>query len=203
MDRRVPIVLIGVVLLMLTVVPAALAGPNGANRPFKGSATGQALYGYEEGQGTNGLSNVFECDEGSSVPGLPEEVRDFFRVTTFASATGVASHLGRVQMEFAHCPHPVTGPVDGQLSIVAANGDVLYGEYDGREDGIILVTFLPEKTDARPSCELLNGVPCESTGRFAAASGTAILQADAAPTDEEDLFQPWSWWGDWRGTISY
>ena len=104
-------------------------------------------------------------------------------------------------MEFAHCPNPFTGPVDGQLAIVAANGDVLYGEYNGTEDGI-LVTFMPERM-ARPSCELLNGVPCEGTGRFADASGTALLEADAMPSDETDLFQPWTWWGSWHGSLSY
>lgn len=198
MRRRGVLLLVLIALLVMAVVPAALAGPKGTDRPFKGEATGHALYGYEDGQGTNGLSNVFDCDEGAA---LPPEVRDFFRVTTFTSADGRASHLGRVHMEFAHCPNPDTGPVDGQLAIVAANGDVLYGEYNGTEDGI-LVTFLPERT-ARSSCELLNGVPCESTGRFADASGTALLEADAMPSDETDLFQPWIWWGSWQGSLSY
>ena len=198
MRRRGVLLLALIALLVMAVVPAALAGPKGTDRPFKGAATGHALYGYEDGQGTNGLSNVFDCDEGA---GLPPEVRDFFRVTTFTSADGRASHLGRVHMEFAHCPNPDTGPVDGQLAIIAANGDVLYGEYNGTEDGI-LVTFLPERT-ARSSCELLNGVPCESTGRFADASGTALLEADAMPSDETDLFQPWTWWGSWHGSLSY
>lgn len=200
MHRRYLILLTAIALLVLAVVPAALAGPKGTVRPFKGSATGEALYGYEDGQGTDGLSNVFDCDEGE---GLPPEIRDFFRVTTFTSADGVASHLGKVHMEFAHCANPyIEGPVDGQLGIVAANGDVLYGEYHGTTDGI-LVTFLPEKSSARPTCELLNGVPCESTGRFADASGTALLQADAEPTDPDDLLVPWLWWGNWKGEISY
>jgi hypothetical protein len=199
--RRRGAVLVGIIaLVIMAVVPAALAGPRGTDRPFKGSATGHALYGYGDGQGTNGLSNVFDCDEGV---GLPEEVRDFFRVTTFTSADGNASHMGRIHMEFAHCPNPDTGPVDGQLAIVAANGDVLYGEYNGMGEDGILVTFLPGKTSARPSCELLNGVPCESTGRFADASGTAVLFADAMPSDEADLFLPWTWWGDWKGLLSY
>jgi hypothetical protein len=200
MQRRILVLLIGLALLMLAAVPTALAGPNGTDRPFRGAASGEVLYGYEDGLGTYGLSNVFDCDEGKD---LPEEWADYFRVTTFASTTGTASHLGRVHLEFAHCPHPETGPVDGQLGMVAANGDVLYGEYDGREDGSILITFLPEMTEARPLCGLLNDVPCESTGRFAEASGTTILEFGAEPSDEEDLFQPWSWWGNWRGEISY
>jgi hypothetical protein len=203
MRRRSVLLLALVALLIMAVVPAALAGAGGTDRPFKGDATGHAVYGYGDGQGTYGLSNVFDCDEGA---GLPEEIRDFFRVTTFTSADGTASHLGKVHMEFAHCPNPFTGPVDGQLAIVAANGDVLYGEYDGMGEGGddgILVTFLPEKTAARDSCELLHGVPCESTGRFADASGSAVLKADAMPSDEVDLFQPWTWWGSWKGQLSY
>lgn len=198
MRRRGVLLLVLIALLAMAVVPAALAGPKGTDRPFKGSAAGHALFGAGDGEGTNGLSNVFGCDEGRD---LPPPWDAYFRVTTFTSAYGTASHLGRVHMEFAHCANPFTGPVDGQLAIVAANGDVLYGEYNGTADGI-LVTFLPERT-ARPSCELLNGVPCESTGRFADASGTALLFADVEQTDPDDDFVPWMWWGDWVGSLSY
>lgn len=200
MRRRSVLLLALVGLLILAVVPAALAGPDGTDRPFSGDATGQAVYGAGDGQGTYGLSNVFDCDEGAS---LPPEIREFFQVTTFTSADGIASHLGTVHMEFAHCPNPFVGPVGGQLAIVAANGDVLYGEYEGMGDDGILVTFLPAKTDARDTCELLHGVACESTGRFADASGTAVIFADAMPSDEVDLFQPWIWWGSWEGSLSY
>jgi hypothetical protein len=199
MRRRYLILLCLIALLVLAVVPAAVAGPKGTDRPFKGAATGEAWYGYGDGEGTFGLSNVFDCDEAADSE--DEEFRDFFRVTTFTSADGRASHMGKVHMEFAHCANPFTGPVDGQLAIVAANGDVLYGEYNGTPEGI-LVTFMPEKT-ARATCELLNDVPCESTGRFADASGTALMQADAEPGDPEDLYVPWPWWGDWTGRISY
>lgn len=203
MQRRILVLLIGLALLMMAVVPAALAGPNGTDRSFKGAASGEALYGYGDGEGTYGLSNVFDCDEGAYLEEEDPDVAEFFRVTTFASVTGTASHMGRVHLEFAHCPHPETGPVAGQLGIVAANGDVLYGEYHGLPDESIIVTFLPEMTEARPFCGLLNDVPCESTGRFAEASGTTILEFGAEPSDEEDPFQPWSWWGNWRGEISY
>jgi hypothetical protein len=200
MQRRSVVLLALIALMIMAVVPAALAGPRGTDRPFKGDATGHAVYGAGEGEGTDGLSNVFDCDEGE---GLDPEVREFFQVTTFTSADGTASHMGRVHMEFAHCPNPFVGPVGGQLAIVAANGDVLYGEYEGKGEAGIEVTFLPEKTDARDTCELLHDVACESTGRFADASGTAILFADAMPGDESDLFVPWIWWGSWEGLLSY
>jgi hypothetical protein len=88
------------------------------------------------------------------------------------------------------------------LGIVAANGDVLYGEYEGIGDEGIVVTFNPA-TSARDSCELLNNVPCENSGRFSDATGTARLFADAMPGDEDDLFVPWPWWGNWTGTLTY
>jgi hypothetical protein len=182
-------------LLVAAMTPVAYAGPQGADRPFKGVASGVALYGAAGG-GTNGLENVFGCDEGAGTP-----AEEFLQVTTFTSADGTASHLGKVHLEFAHCPG-FDGPVDGQVGIVAANGDVLYGEYEGMGEQGIFVTFNPE-TNARESCELLNDVPCESSGRFADASGTAWLTADAVPGDEEDLFVPWPWWGDWAGSLSY
>jgi hypothetical protein len=187
-------IMMGIVIL-LAAAPAASAGPHGTDRPFKGEATGYALYGAEGG-GTDGLENVFDCDEAAGT-----EAEEFFQVTTFTTADGIASHLGKVHMEFAHCPG-FEGPVDGQLGIVAANGDVLYGEYQGMGDEGILVTFLPE-LQTRSSCELLNEVPCASTGRFADVSGTAWLYADAVPGDEFDLFVPWPWWGNWVGSLDY
>ena len=189
---------IGAAVCALSLAAGASAAPGGADRPFRGTATGLALYGAEGG-GTDGLKNVFDCDEAADAED-PEE-RAFFQVTTFTTAHGTASHLGKVHLEFAHCPG-YEGPVGGQLGIVAANGDVLYGEYEGMGEDGILVTFNPT-TPARSSCELLNEVPCESTGRFAQATGSAWLFADAMPGDENDLFVPWPWWGSWKGSLSY
>ncbi len=114
-------------------------------------------------------------------------------------ATLVAIHL-----ESAHCPG-LEGPVGGQMALVAANGDVLYGEYSGAyaEDGIhVFLEFLPEITEG--ACVLLNDTPCESTGRFADASGEVEMIADAMPTDPDDDFVPWSWWATWTGgELSY
>jgi hypothetical protein len=215
MFKRYSVLMTVIVLLMAFTVPTALAGPKGENRPFKADATGFALYGAEGG-GTDGLLNVFDCDEAApeklppefeypvdddGVPMSAEEFRAWFQVTTFTSADGAASHLGKVHLVAVHCPG-LMGPVNGQLALVAANGDVLYGEYEGMGEDGIAIQFMPESTMER-DCYLLNDVPCESTGRFSDVAGTATWLADAVQGDEFDPFVPWPWWGTMTGSLSY
>lgn len=212
MRNRYGVWLMLVTLFMAMAAPAAVAGPKGTDRPLSGDATGFALYGagqIGEGAGTYGLANVFDCDEAAGLPDdfpyppdvTPEEFRAFFQVTTYTTADGILSHMGKVHMESVHCPG-LMGPVNGQLGLVAANGDVLYGEYQGMGDEGIAITFMPESTLNR-ACYLRNDVPCESTGRFADVTGTATWYADAMPGSEEDPFVPWPWWGEWIGELSY
>ena len=59
---------IGAAVCALSLAAGASAAPGGADRPFKGTATGLALYGAEGG-GTDGLENVFECNEAVGTPG--------------------------------------------------------------------------------------------------------------------------------------
>ena len=213
MLKRYGVWLTAVTLFMAMAVPAAVAGPKGTDRPISGHATGFALFGANQpGGGTDGLLNVFDCDEAAGLPAdypyppdvTPEQFRAFFQVTTFTSADGSMSHLGRIHMEAVHCPG-LMGPVNGQIAFEAANGDVLYGEYNGtyEEDGVYLdIEFMAESSFDR-GCYLLNDMPCESTGRFAEATGTATMIADAVPGSEDDDFVPWPWWGEWIGQLSY
>lgn len=210
MLKRYGVWLTAVTLFMAMAVPAAVAGPKGTDRPLDGDAVGFALYGANrDGGGTDGLFNVLGCDEAAGLPDdfpyppgvTPEEFRAFFQVTTFTGADGNMTHLGKIHMESVHCPG-LMGPVNGQLAIEAANGDVLYGEYQGMGDEGIAITFMPESTMDR-ACYLLNNLPCESTGRFADVEGTAMWYADATPGSETDNFVPWPWWGEWIGEITY
>ena len=197
MVKRMGIAIAVLALLLVTVAPATTADTGGTNRPFTGSAVGFASFGYRDGEGTDGLSNVLDCNEE-----LPPEF-DFFKVTTFTSGDGTASHLGSFHFEAVHCPG-LERPTQGQVAFVAANGDVLYGEYEGvyEEDGVYTyTTFMSESSTG--ACYLLHGVPCRSTGRFAGATGTATSVADAYPGDENDPFVPWPWWGNWTGLLSY
>jgi hypothetical protein len=187
----------GAAICVLALGAGAGAAPHGTDRPFQGSATGIAQFG---GAGNHdGLTNAKECDLGAGLD-LPDEVVEFLQVTTYSSSDGNASLLGKVHVETAHCPSPF-GPRSGQMAIVAANGDVLFGEYEGEyaEDGSgdpTYVTFVAQTT--QDQCYLLNDVPCRSTGRFADVSGTVTMRVWAAPTDE-DPFVPWSFATSWTG----
>lgn len=199
MLKRYGVWLMAVALLMAMAIPSAMAGPMGTERTLTGGATGYAVYGFTAadgtGAGTDGLANVLECNVDFDVP-------DFYKVTTFTSAEGIIRHMGKSHLEFAHCPGPA-GPYSGQLALVAANGDVLYGEYAGtyEDDGVYLdVEFMGESSTG--ACHLLNDA-CESTGRFTGASGEATMVADAVPGDESDPFVPWLWWGELIGEVTY
>jgi hypothetical protein len=198
MFKRYGVWFVAVTLFMAMAVPAAVAGPKGTDLPMRGHATGFALYGSnQDGGGTDGLLNVFDCDEAADIP----ELREFLQVTTYTSADGNATHMGNVHLEAVHCPG-LMGPVNGQLAIMDVHGDVLYGEYQGMGEEGIAITFMPESTMDR-TCHLLNDMPCMSTGRFADVSGTATWYADAVPGSEADPFVPWPWWGEWVGEINY
>lgn len=191
MTNRWTTMLLAVALLIVATTPAALAGPKGIDRPIKGAMTGIVQFG---GAGNHdGLENTKGCN-----PGAPE----YFQVTTFTSADGRVSHLGRTHLESAHCNTP-TGPLDGQMSFVAANGDVLYAEYTGEytDDGIAATVVFTENT--KGACYLLNDVPCESTGRFQGATGSVVMSNGVMPTDPNDDWIPWDFWGTFEGLISY
>lgn len=197
MFMRIFTTVIGLALLLTAGAPTAVASASGADRPFAGSIVGHAMFGYGDGGGTPGLSNVLGCNMD-----LPPEL-ELMKVTSFTSADGTAHHLGRVHVEFDHCPD-FTGMTQGQVAFVAADRDVLYGEYTGTytEDGASLaITF--RHASSTGACHLLNGVGCESTGRFANAEGGATMIAFTYPGDENDPFIPWPWWATWTGTLSY
>jgi hypothetical protein len=92
--------------MSVLVESTAPFGTNSANRPFKGSVTGEATF----------------------VPGT--NCPNFGGLRTDSAATGTASHLGRVSMTGQHCtPPPGQEITGGEMTLVAANGDELYFEY--------------------------------------------------------------------------
>jgi hypothetical protein len=191
MIKRSSILMLAIALLVLAAVPAAIAGPKGTDRPIKGEAAGFVQFGGEGNP--DGLINAKGCNPGAPV---------FFQVTTYTSADGIASHLGTMHLESAHCNTPI-GPAEGQMAFVAANGDVLYAEYHGQyeaEGMRVFVDFKPANTMS--ACYLLNDVPCESTGRFGDAIGSVVMLAGVEQTDE-DPFVPWLFWSEFAGEVSY
>jgi hypothetical protein len=196
MVKRIGGVVMVLALLALGAVSAACSAASPTPRPFEGSADGYASYGYGEGSGTDGLSNVLGCNVD-----LP--VDEFYKVTTFTSADGTADDLGAVHLEFDHCPGN-TGMDQGQIAFVTDNGDVLYGEYQGTYEADGAHASIEFKANSSTgTCYLLNDVACASTGRFANATGEATVIADAYPGDPSDPFVPWPWHGTWTGTLSY
>ena len=109
-------------------------------------------------------------------------------------ASGRATHMGRVGYEGAHCPEDDVID-DGQFTIIAANGDKLYGVYD-----------YPAIDEGEP-VTFTGG-----TGRFAGASGGGVWEYEVELTfrdncdpDNDPLMcltnSPW--WSTLTGTTDH
>ncbi len=105
--------------------------------------------------------------------------------------SGHATHLGAVTIHIRDCVNPITGEItDGVVVYEAANGDQLFGTFEGtvlapNPDGSLPVTVL--------------GTYDGGTGRFTNATGQATETAIAVPTSETSG----SIAGELSGTIAY
>ena len=163
-----------VVALMLLVAAPVEAGPKGTDRPFSGQATGEITFAFGPA-----------CTTGPIV-------------TTTAS--GTATHMGRLTAVWNQCAIGSTGGWTGQTAtLTAANGDQVF-----------LAGTNPSGAD--PFQVTIVG----GTGRFAGATGVLNASADIvpeflppdqctpSPTDPcFDPSVPWAWAGTLYGTISY
>ena len=154
-------------LLFVAVLVAAMAGPVGASKgnpekelPFKGVFSGELLGFNEDAEDIED-----RCDS-------PETT---WAVTSF-EGWGTATHLGRTYVYAEHCSYTTNGVPDGtygegKLTMVAANGDILYGTYTGGVSlsGPPVIGFMDDFT-------FVDG----GTGRFAFASsgGTEVGSVD-------------------------
>jgi hypothetical protein len=168
-------------LLGLVAVPAA-AAPGGTDRPFKADLVGEITFEF----GTERCAVTF--------PGP----------LTHTASWGNATHMGRVEAAWDHCPTDPTsgGFILGEMTMVAANGDEIVFMY---ENPAGLNPF---------SIAIDSG-----TGRFAEATGAASVAFGFTPqflppdvcepgTDPFnppcfDLVTPWPWQAWIEGTISY
>lgn len=175
MVKRWLVVGISAALAGLMSLPAATAASGGTDRPFAATLAGEVTYEW---------------------PG--ESPSDCTIVTTKTHALGNATHMGRVEAWWSHCPAEVDYVGDGRLILIAANGDELYGFYDYFEvEGAPVVTAIS-----------LDG----GTGRFENATGELAAEFGVTPVliegcddpsnfDCLDLATPWPWWATLQGTI--
>ena len=165
MTNRWTTMLLAVALLIVATASAALAGPKGIDRPIEG-----VMHRHRSVRRCRQPRRVGE-DEG-----LQSRSAGVFSGHDLHECrrTGVAPR--RTHLESAHCNTP-TGPGDGQMAFVAANGDVLYAEYTGEytDDGIAASVVFTENT--KGACYLLNDVPCVSSGRFQGATGSVVMSS--------------------------
>lgn len=175
--RRILLAGLVLALAMATMAPAA-AGPNGTDRPFKGTANGHTLFR---------IDNPLNC---------PGEADGGFGITSTATLHGNASHLGRVQVDVAHCPFFDGSLTQGKLVLHAANGDELHGSYTGTSTPVPDELFEPIFATFYISFD-----PDMSTGRFAGATGDAVLQAELTFEGFPDL--NWPITANWYGSLSY
>ena len=174
MLKRLLIVGAVVALVVLATVSVAAARKGGSDRPFTADLAGEVTFEFAdygaEPCGSYQVGGEFE-DSG-------------FSVITHTEATGNATHLGKVQASFWHCPTDF-GHDNGHLTLTAANGDQVLIEYV--DDGTTGDSFPIEVVDG--------------TGRFTDATGSMILSYWLEP--EEGFDVPWGWGATIEGTISY
>jgi hypothetical protein len=164
-------------LIGVLAVPAASSAQDGADRPFSATLTGSATW-------------LFPGDTPSQCT----------IVTTLTESTGQATHLGRVAALWSHCPAEPGYVIDGRVTITAANGDTLTGQYD---------------YDPTVKSNILAIAWTGGTGRFANASGAVAVTYNVIqqfipgcnpvpkPSACYDFSVPWPWSATMVGTISY
>jgi len=111
-------------------------------------------------------------------------------VTTKTNLPAFTSHLGRAHLIMSHCPVGFSIE-NGDLALVAANGDTLVGTYVGdvtaSEDFSVFY--------ARITITITGG-----TGRFDDAQGWAVM--DAVVLFGGDAPE-WVWSATWSGRLTY
>lgn len=182
MKRKIIIslaVVIAVILLLTQfLIPMVTAAEGGTDLPFKATLAGTARWEF---------------------PGTTPA--NCTAVTTLTEATGQGTHMGQIEAFFFHCPDEPDNLNDGKMTLIAANGDELYGTYN--------YDPLSERNDFTVT---LNG----GTGLFFDASGDVVLTYEVVPQfisgcnpDPQNPFPcmdfsiPWPWSATLAGTITY
>ncbi len=145
-NRHMRTLLVAVVAAMLLAVAGPAPAGESVERPIQEDLTGYLT----------GLVYSPSFPEGSYFDGRCSEPSQW--ISTMAG-TGQVSHLGNVSWTTEHCFQLFAGTFgDAELVIAAANGDELFGTYDGVMTG---------ETSFAETMVVTGG-----TGRFVGASGT-------------------------------
>ena len=127
--------------------------------------------------------------------------------TGYYEGTGTGTHVGKhsffgsVDLPLVPLPLPEDEPdvffraaFTGSQIIVAANGDILAGDFDGEVKLRFFNPLVPEEFATGRWEADLDIDPDSSTGRFAKASGTLTLVADNPPFNPFiDPVYPFDW----------
>lgn len=161
-------VLVGALLLM--GVPGSVDADS-SSRPFDGTLRGEVTFPFVGDECP--ASDVF-------LGGL----------RTDSEASGVVTHLGRTTMTSQHCTPAGAAIEGGEMTLVAANGDMVYLEYTGTApppgpDGVIVVAV---------DFDIVGG-----TGRFDGATGGGQMTAYVVFAGFETPAWPATWV--WEGAV--
>jgi hypothetical protein len=161
---------IAALLALAATVPAA--ADTSVERPFSGSVSGLA-----------GVAPDGGCPIG---------------LRTSGTGTGTATHLGLTTMAADHCtPNPPFGPApgpieSGSITFTAANGDTVQGTYSG--------TVAPlEPVEGAEIGGLMHVAVTGGTGRFAGATGHALMTLSGVLHFSSPMTADWSW----EGVLTY
>jgi hypothetical protein len=146
---------------------AASAGANPGSRPFKGSMSGAVTFAVDAG-----------CPLG---------------LRSDTAATGTASHLGGFTYEASHCSGFTFA---GEQTMVAANGDKLFAEYESVGPPVIPPSEVGTVYDVATAFTITGG-----TGHFADATGGGYMIAHI--TFMGFGVPVWPVTFDWQGTTGY
>ena len=166
--RMCRLLLLALAAAVVTIAATAVsAGANATSRPFKGSMSGAVTFVVDTG-----------CPLG---------------LRSDTAATGTASHLGGFATESSHCSGLTFA---GEQTMVAANGDKLFADYESVGPPVIPPSEVGTVYDVPAAFTITGG-----TGRFADATGGGYMIAHitfmgfGAPV--------WPATFDWQGTIGY
>ena len=166
------LVVLGLVVLGL----AATATADSGTRPLKGSFEGDVTFNLV-GQGICPPSSLF-----------------FGGIRSDSDATGKLTHLGRTSLTSMHCTPAGEAVTGGELELVAANGDKVYGTYSGSAP--FPIPGVTEYVEADIDFVITGG-----SGRFEGATGGGKMLVVIEFLGFEVPTWPAVW--ELRGTIGY